>query len=307
MNLKKLQKVPVEHYDHKVPDKPLVSVCVQTYQHAKYIKECLDSILMQETNFNFEILLGEDESTDGTREICIEYAQKYPEKIRLFLHKRENVIYISGQPTGRFNVLYNLKETQGKYIALCEGDDYWTDPLKLQKQVDFLKSNNDYKLCFHRSYLLKGDEKEIFKIPENKSSFKIVDLINNNNFIATCSVVFKKPDNFQIPEWFFNLPFADIALYYLIVQEDKMYCLPEFMSFYRIHENGLWSGSSELNNLRRYVKFFNQLMPALSPGLKKAAIRKRKLFVKRMAKHKYPKKKILRKLYVLKESLQEKF
>src|SRR5690606_4409195 len=113
---------------------PVVSVCVQTYQHAPYIRECLDSILMQKTDFPFEILLGEDESSDGTREICIEYAEKFPDKIKLFLHRRENNIQIFGYPTGRFNFLTNLYSSNGKYIAICEGDDYWTDSDKLQKQ-----------------------------------------------------------------------------------------------------------------------------------------------------------------------------
>ncbi len=147
MNLESTEKLI--QYRHNVPDNPLVSVCVQTYQHAKYIEQCLDGILMQKTSFPFEVLLGEDESTDGTREICIEYAKKHPDKIRLILHRRENVIKIGGQPTGRFNLLYNLKEARGKYIALCEGDDYWTDPYKLQKQVDFLEGNEEYIACAH--------------------------------------------------------------------------------------------------------------------------------------------------------------
>src|SRR5690606_25596514 len=109
-----------------------------------YIRECLDSILMQKTDFPFEILLGEDASTDGTREISIEYADKYPDKIRLFLHHRENNIEILGTPTGRFNSLYNLFSARGTFIALCEGDDFWTDEKKLQKQYEFMVTNPDY-------------------------------------------------------------------------------------------------------------------------------------------------------------------
>src|SRR5690606_37807476 len=124
--------------------KPLVSVCVQTYNQEHYIKQCLEGILMQQTTFPFEIILGEDESNDGTREICKQYAAQYPDKIKLFLRSRKDVIYINGNPTGRFNFIENLKACSGKYIALCEGDDYWTDPLKLQKQVDFLESNKEY-------------------------------------------------------------------------------------------------------------------------------------------------------------------
>ena len=128
---------------------PLVSVCIQTFNHKNYITECLDGILNQKTTFDFEIILGEDESTDGTREICIQYHQKFPEKINLFLRSRKDVIYINSQPTGRYNFLENLKASSGKYIAICPGDDYWKDPLKLQKQVEFLESNEEAVGAFH--------------------------------------------------------------------------------------------------------------------------------------------------------------
>ena len=108
----------VMEYNSKVSKKSLVSVVVVTYQHEKYIRECLDGILQQKTNFPFEIIIGEDQSSDGTREICKEYADKYPEKIRLFLHSRENVIYINGNATGRYNFLECLKSSTGN-ILLC--------------------------------------------------------------------------------------------------------------------------------------------------------------------------------------------
>src|SRR6476659_4743748 len=145
----KYQKVPVDLFPNHVTAHPLVSVSAQTYQQVAYIKDCLEGILMQQTNFPFEILLGEDQSTDGTREICIEYAKRYPNKFRLFLHHRENNIKVSERPTAKFNFLYNLFSARGKYIAMCEGDDYWTDPLKLQKQVDEMEANLDINICSH--------------------------------------------------------------------------------------------------------------------------------------------------------------
>jgi glycosyltransferase involved in cell wall biosynthesis len=122
------QKIPVDIFPNHVIESPLVSVNVVTYQHVHYIKDCLEEFIMQKTNFPFEILLGEDHSTHGTREICIEYAQKYPDKIRLFLHHRKNNIEINGRITGLFNFLYNFFSLRGKYITICKGDDYWTDP-----------------------------------------------------------------------------------------------------------------------------------------------------------------------------------
>ena len=142
------QKVPVKEVANNVSPKPLVSVCVQTYQHHDFIEMCLNSILSQRTKFDFEIIVGEDQSTDGTRDICIRYAIDHSDQIRLFLHDRRNNIRIDGKPTGRFNFLYNLMMAKGKYVAICEGDDYWTDPDKLQKQVDFLEANSEFSICY---------------------------------------------------------------------------------------------------------------------------------------------------------------
>lgn len=147
--LKKYQKKEVREYPHKIPPAPLLSVMVQTYQHKNFIEDCLDSILSQQTQFHFEILIGEDGSTDGTRQICMEYAEEYPDKIRLFLHHPENKIKVLDYTTGNFNAFYNFFAANGKYIAFCEGDDLWTDPLKLQKQVDLLETNNEHIFNFH--------------------------------------------------------------------------------------------------------------------------------------------------------------
>src|SRR5690554_1685950 len=199
--LDQYQKVPVVEYQNHVPENPLVSVCVQTYQHAPYIRECLDSILMQKTDFPFEILLGEDASTDGTREICIEYAEKFPDKIRLFLHQRENNIQILDCPTGRFNTLHNFYKSRGKYIAICEGDDYWIDPLKLQKQIDILEKNVEYGLVHTNCHYLHDKKKIVIK---NNNTAKLNNknnlaeselfygLITSNYKIITATVVFKK-------------------------------------------------------------------------------------------------------------------
>lgn len=243
----KYQKIMPEEVANSTASEPMVSICVQTYQHADFIKDCLDGILMQETDFPFEILLGEDASTDGTREICKEYAQKYPDKIRLFLHHRENNIKINGQPTGRFNFLYNLYSAKGKYVALCEGDDYWTDPLKLQKQVDFLDANQDYGLCFHAVNLLtkKGEliEDFITRVPEDPES--IGSLARYGNYIHTPSVLFRNSFK-DIPFEFFHVTFGDYFLYMMIAQEvGKIKYLPEVMGVYR-HGVGIISRKSEL-------------------------------------------------------------
>lgn len=120
----------------------LVSICCITYNHAQFIRKALDGFLMQETTFPVEIILAEDCSTDGTRAICEEYAARYPEKIR-YICSETNVGAVENEARA-------LRAAKGKYIALCEGDDYWTEPLKLQKQVDFMETHPEYSVTFHR-------------------------------------------------------------------------------------------------------------------------------------------------------------
>jgi glycosyltransferase involved in cell wall biosynthesis len=242
----KYEILPVEEFPHQVSDKPIVSVCVLTYQHKPYIKECLDGILMQQTNFPFEILIGEDSSTDGTREICIEYAEKYPNKIRLFLHHRENNIKINDSPTGRFNLLYSFFIARGKYIALCEGDDYWTDPYKLQKQCDFLEANEDFSICF--TYSQKVDEvgNPIESIPELKKSIytQYNFLIGKKFQTRTATVLFRKQniDFNEINNSRINN--GDTWIRIIATKDSKGILLPFFSACYRIHSAGIWSSIS---------------------------------------------------------------
>ena len=123
----------------------IVSVSCITYNHAPYIRACLDGFLMQKTSFVFEILIHDDCSTDGTREIIEEYSKKYPDII-FPIFQTENQ-YSKG--VRGMMARFNFPRSRGKYIALCEGDDYWSDPYKLQRQVDFLEANTDFSICFH--------------------------------------------------------------------------------------------------------------------------------------------------------------
>ncbi|MGI9527182.1 MAG: glycosyltransferase family 2 protein, partial [Weeksellaceae bacterium] len=240
----KYEKVPVDEFPNEVPDDVKVSVCVQTYQHAPYIEECLNSILAQETDFNYEILLGEDASTDGTRDICIRYAKEHPTKIRLFLHHRENNILINGNPSGRFNLLYNFNSAKGKYIAICEGDDYWTDSLKLQKQVDFLEKNPSCKLSITNSKYFY-QEQGIFKpftIPKkyiNKSS-NVVDPMytfsKKGVVFSMASFMFRKNEIFDIlfKELQSVMNFSDRAIQLRALKDGSICCLPDVTSAYRV-------------------------------------------------------------------------
>lgn len=125
---------------------PLVSICCITYNHASYIRKSLDGFLMQKTSFPVEILIHDDASTDGTADIIRDYAARFPD-IVFPLFEEENQY---SKPVHKHIDFYNYERARGKYVAYCEGDDYWTDPLKLQRQVDFLETHSDYSVCWHR-------------------------------------------------------------------------------------------------------------------------------------------------------------
>lgn len=244
----------------------MVTVCVQTYQHEGFIQDCLDSILKQKTNFSVEVLVGEDDSDDNTRQICKQYAEKHSDIIKLFLHDRKNVIYINKRATGRYNLLHNLKSAKGKYIAICEGDDYWIDEYKLQKQFDFMESNNDISICFHRSNLLENGELKLHHTPEGIIGKKIDYslLLKHYNFIATPSVFLRRTNFKNIPLYMYRATFGDLALYKYISNDGLIYGMDQIMSVYRIHSGGIWSGISKKRAIRNYLSFYSTMFNELN-------------------------------------------
>lgn len=174
-------------------NKPLVSVCCITYNHAPYIQQCIKGFLIQKTNFSFEIIINDDCSTDGTTEILKQYADKYPNLIRLVLHDENQ--YSKGIRSILATFVYPL--AKGKYIALCEGDDYWTDPLKLQKQIDMLEKNDSVSLVYTAFKTVddKGNDlyrKSYEKFMKRSYSGNNLPELFNMNYILTCTVAYRK-------------------------------------------------------------------------------------------------------------------
>jgi len=237
---------------------PLVSVTVTTYQHANYIKDCLEGILMQKTNFPFEIIIGEDESTDGTREICIEYAEKYPDKIRLFLRKREtSQLYDeNGKFITRFNGHWNRMSARGKYIAWCEGDDYWIDPYKLQKQVDFLEANPEYGMVYcdidRLNEKTKIIEKNAFKNQLGIKENTFNDFLINAWFLAPCTWLIRYNVLNSI-QYLLKKEYivGDLPLLLGISKNSKIGYIDESMAVYRI----LNKSASHLKSKKEQYKF----------------------------------------------------
>lgn len=244
--IEKYQKVPVVEFENNTSNKPLVSVIVQTYQHENYIGNCLEGILSQKTTFDFEILVGEDESTDGTRRICLEYAKKHPNKIKLFLHSRENNIIVYEKPTGIFNLKYNIYNAAGKYIAFCEGDDMWVDQNKLQKQVDFLDANYNYGMVFSDIKMIDQDNNileptKFYK--KTRLSYRSGNIFWNlleGNFIQTLTTCFRKELVLDYLNKFPDENFMyDLRIWLHISSTSKVKFIDEVWAYYRVHDLGI--------------------------------------------------------------------
>jgi glycosyltransferase involved in cell wall biosynthesis len=231
-----------------------VSVLVMTYNHANFITQTLDSVLMQQVNFNYEILISEDCSTDGTRDIVIEYQKRFPHKIRLLLSQqniRSNAIVVRG-----------INAAQGEYIALLDGDDYWTSPDKLQKQVDFLDNHPECSLCFHNAQVFYEDgSKEPWNwTPADQKEFSTLEDIWMGNFIATCSTMFRRGLFGEVPDWYDSFfPITDWPLHILNAEQGKIGYINEVMGAYRYHTGGLYSSFEEFKKLEKTLEFYQKI------------------------------------------------
>ncbi|HEX2099084.1 MAG TPA: glycosyltransferase, partial [Candidatus Synoicihabitans sp.] len=242
------QKAPIQEVPHRCPATPLVSVLVPTYQHAGFIRQTLDSILAQQVDFPIEICIGEDGSTDGTREICLAYAEQYPTTIQLLLNHRDNNLAIGGKPTGRFNFANLLYQARGRYVAFCEGDDYWTSSEKLARQVAYLEQHADCNLTFHDADVLYAVEDRWARRHAysefnwcnmaERADYSVEDLIAAP-LCPSASIVFRRPETWRLPRWFFEVPSGDMALETLVCRNARAYKFPACWSGYRKHVGGV--------------------------------------------------------------------
>jgi glycosyltransferase involved in cell wall biosynthesis len=234
----------------------LVSVCINTYNQANYIAKALEGALMQKTTFPFEILLGDDESNDGTTDICRKYAKKYPTKIRLFLRSRKDVLYVNGRATGRSNMVKLWNDSKGKYIALCNGDDYWIDPYKLQKQIDFLETNPEYGLVHTGYNILKNNTISKISALNPMPTGDIYNELLEMSFIGLLTVIFRKDIYNTITpviEPIFNKTLmGDRILWLAMSRESKVHYLPDITAIYRRHDKSVSANTT----IERAKSFF---------------------------------------------------
>lgn len=254
-----------------ISDPPLVSISVTTYQHAPYLAQCLHSILMQDCPFAFEVLLGEDGSTDGTREIAQRYARSHPDKIRLFLHERHQMIRIDGRPTGRHNFLNNLRHARGRYLCHIDGDDRWTDPQRLRMMVEKMEAEPDLGLAFHNAWNVWPDGKrEPYMDPaEAKQRFTRREL-TVKNFIPTSGVIWRWNALEDFPEAFHTAPFGDWALNIHFAGGGGIGYVDAMMSERTVHAGGAMSIMGNVLTFRgvalAYEVMHAQIGDDLAPG-----------------------------------------
>ncbi len=249
---------------------PLLSIVCTTYNHEKFIRQALEGFVSQKTNFKFQVIIHDDASTDKTAEIIKEYQQKYPDIIK-------PIFQIENKFSRNIPILktfvYPLIKT--KYLALCEGDDYWIDPYKLQKQVDFLEANPDYSICFHPVKFIyedKPNKSNIYPSKKFLSQQLTFEKLLQTNFIQTNSVVYRwrfnnenveeiVPTGIMPGDWYMHLCHAKVG---------KIGALKDVMSVYRRHSGGIWSDTDAANkNLHRRhglkeLKMYNSVYEKLS-------------------------------------------
>lgn len=218
----------------------MISVLMLAYNHGRYIERAIESVLMQQTSFYVELVIGDDGSADGTKDICEKYQLQYPGIIKY----EYNEINIGMNP----NFLKTYGRCTGKYIALLEGDDEWTDVLKLQKQADVMEANNDVVICYSNAYIndSKNPASNIYFTENNKPPVRLasVELIRHC-VVPTCTVLFRNILK-TLPEWFAQTKASAYFLFYLLSKKGDMYYLDEPTALYNHH----YAGMSRLTNFR---------------------------------------------------------
>lgn len=230
-----------------------VSICCLTYNQEKYISKCLDSLLEQETNFLYEIIIHDDASTDNTAKIISEYEKKYPNIIKP-IYQKENQYSKNSQKVLEFA----LNKTKGKYIALCEGDDYWIDKNKLQKQYDFLEQNKDCTILGADYEILEG--KKITKrvtVFSEECKVSIPEFINRKASIQTATLFFRKKDLLPLPKYYYNAHIGDIPIELHLISKGYMHYVPQVVSVYRFQTEGSYSMKNK-NNISKKISNHNK-------------------------------------------------
>ena len=234
---------------------PLVSIVCLTYNEEEFVRDTLDNFLSQDTNFCYEVLVYDDASQDHTPEILQEYADKYPDVFRLTLYKENNF----QKGLGFFGLREGFREAKGKYIAYCEGDDYWCDNEKLQKQVDFLDSHPEFEVCAHETRIRNDYNKledgilfthtkvNIFLDRTTQNLYTFHDTLTGNIFHIS-SMMFRNDHPIVWPEWICEVKALDMILFMMLAERGDIWLMRDVMSVYRHNQKSITSTGSQFSN-----------------------------------------------------------
>ena len=255
-------------------DKIAVSISCITYNHAPYIRECLNGFLMQECDFGFEVLIHDDASTDGTVEIIKEYQRKYPNIIKPIIQEKN----LFSQGKRGFHMRYNFSRAKGKYIALCDGDDYWTDKYKLQKQVDFLDNNPEVFLSFHPVRYIDENGNTVADRSCNKLRiYNSKEALHVN--MQSLSFVFRK---INFPETYFkNIGNGDVVIITCLLNQGNAVDMGFIGGNYRRHVGGIHSSLDFIKQTKNGIFTRRQLVRTgefkaeIVAGLRREIVRRR--------------------------------
>jgi glycosyltransferase involved in cell wall biosynthesis len=234
---------------------PMVSVIMITYGHEKFIEQAIEGVLKQECDFNFELIISNDCSPDKT-DIIIQKISNEDSRtsiIKYFNHESN----LGMMP----NFIFALKQAKGKYIALCEGDDYWTDPLKLQKQVNFMEENLNYAMCFHKVEVTFAYEGDFYEYDKPVNDIVLLKDIIRKHYIATCSLVFRN-GYFKngLPSWFAQSISGDLPLEILLASNGLTKYLDDTMACYRRNPGGITQSVKQIAKMRSgYIFMYSKL------------------------------------------------
>lgn len=245
----------------EIDDRPIVvSIWCLTYNHEQYIRQCLDGFVMQKTNFRFEAIVHDDASTDGTADIVREYAEKYPDIIKPII-ETENLY--SKQDGSLDRIM--IKSCTGKYVAMCEGDDYWIDPVKLQKQVDFMERHPTCSMCFHNfDYLIESKRTpNNFRHPSHSSIVSFYDVISNPIWVFTATRLFRNQYIEAIRYVSEGCKVGDYPQAVALAISGEIGYINEVMCVYRQSQSNNWSASYKKKNYLEKQEHFKNITDML--------------------------------------------
>jgi glycosyltransferase involved in cell wall biosynthesis len=242
--------------------RPGISVAMIAYQHEAFIAQAVESVLMQDVERSIELVIGEDCSSDRTRVILESYARAHPAVIRLL----PTPCRLGAQP----NFARTLEACRGRYIALLEGDDFWTDRHKLRRQAAYLDAHPSCSMCFHNVEVRGPDRTTLYNAPNQKAVSALEDLFHRH-FIATCSVMYRAGLFAEFPAWFYSFPCGDWPLYVFNAQHGTIGYINEVMATYRKHGDGLYSGLSAIERLEMRLKCYPTLLAHVGRAYQRTA------------------------------------